>query len=412
MKSLLGIILFLCLFSLNAFALEPAINIVTYHPLGFRVDDTEQGQRVRRLLEKIQQLGVKVLILNVRGHMITGRGSEINSVIPESLRPEEEFHIRALAAYAKQKGMEVAFRPILLVVGPKGEFPYTEKGVTWWHGNIEPKDPVSWFNNYFKFHERYMMLAASVGAKWYSVGAEMHSMTSGLGSRKPKWRFGFPDKWVTFVNAAKERMHSHGVAVTYGANFTDQFVLENAKRTWGGELEQWRHDITFKPKSSKENLHQNNMRELWRSLDFLGLDFYRSLGKKTSKYPEAFEDLANHLTVQTRGFAQQIQKSVEQIAQATGVSKEVGLQEVGYRSVEKCFVSPYHYEGGTEPINYMHQAAAWEALLRASAEFGLYGVGIWQVLVDEDTDLLENRGFSPLGKQPVSEVFRRHFIVQ
>lgn len=138
------------------------MHVVTYQPLGYRVDDTEQGNRVRRLLGKIRALGVQVLIMDFRGRMVTGRSSDIDSVVPTELRPEEEYHIRAFVAYARSLGFEIAFRPIMLVVGPHWEFPYVEGKKTWWHGNIEPADPESWFKNYYAYHERYVKLAADI----------------------------------------------------------------------------------------------------------------------------------------------------------------------------------------------------------------------------------------------------------
>ena len=384
---------------------------MTYQPLGYRVDDTEQGNRVRRLLAKIRALGVQVLIMDFRGRMITGRSSDIDAVVPNELRPEEEYHIRAFVSYARSLGFEVAFRPILLVVGPHWEFPYVEGNKYWWHGNIEPSDIESWFQNYYAFHDRYVKLAADLHPKWYSLGSEMHSMTVGLGSRYRSWRFGFPAKWVQMIQQVRTIL-PRSTQLTYGINYTDQYVLENQQQTWGGEFEQWRHDITFAPQTSDEVRHQNDMRDLWRNLDFLGVDYYRALGSNKPTYPSDFATLADMLTTTTRKYAIDVRESRNQMSQATGAGREIAIQEVGYRSVDKCFVFPYHYEGGNEPINYIHQGAAWEALLRAVTDVPYYGVGIWQVLLDEDSDLKENPGFSPLGKEPLTSVLQKYFLNQ
>jgi hypothetical protein len=392
--------------------LESGINIITYQPTGFTVDpNSAQGQRVRRLIFRIKELGIQTLILNFRGVMYTGTTNEVSSVVPENLWREEENRVLELADYAKGLGLQVAFRPILLVVGPNGEFPYQENGFYWWHGVIRPSDPQSWFNSYFNFHARYMILAQKCQAAWYSVGAEMHSMTSGLGSRDPSRKLGYPDLWVEMIEKARPLLGN--TKITYGANYTDQYVLEEGRRTWGGELEQWRYYLTQNMNSPEEVEHQNNLRRLWQSLDFIGIDFYRSLGDEHTNYPADFTPLANLLDDATQSLSSDLSLVLQEIDSTMGLSKKLFIQEIGYRSVEKSFVKPYLYEGDNIPINYIHQAAAWEAILRSfwkPTTPMISGIGIWQVLLDDDTDMIVNGGFSPLGKEPSENVLKKYFI--
>ena len=187
-------VIFLFLLPLHTLAYptrEAATNIITYWPDGFRVDETSQGKRVRRLLGKIKALGMDTVIFNFRARMIGGTSSDIRSVVDLQDQPEEERLIEETAHYAQSIGLQVAFRPILLVVGPHGEFPYTENGFTWWHGNIRPANVATWFQSFFDYHCRYMRLAGKVNAVWYSVGAEMHSMTSAWAAAVP-----FPDSAI------------------------------------------------------------------------------------------------------------------------------------------------------------------------------------------------------------------------
>lgn len=405
-------LLMLVLSSLMAFAApDPAINIITYWPTGFTVNPaTVQGQRVQRILQKVRSLGIKTIILNFRGVMYTGTANEVSSVVPQDLWAQEEFEVRKLADYAKGLGMRVAFRPILLVVGPNYEFPYVVDGYYWWHGVINPTDPNAWFNSYFQFHERYMRLARDCDASWYSIGAEMHSMTSGLGSRDPARHFGYPELWIKMIEKARPLLGN--TKITYGANYTDQYVLENGNRTWGGELEQWRYYLTANLLTQQEQDHQKNLRLLWGALDFMGVDFYRSLGDSSTDYPTELSPLADLLEISTRNHAEDLRSLQRQITTATGYTRDLFLQEIGYRSVEKSFVKPYIYEGDNAPINFMHQAAAWEAVLRSfwiPQTPVVSGVGIWQVLVDEDTDLAPNGGFSPLGKPMTEKILRSYF---
>lgn len=406
--------LFLFIFSAASWAqvpMEAGVNIVTYDPLGFRVDNTVQGQRVRRLLEKIRALGIDVIIFNFRALMIRGTSSDIRPVVPVDLQGEEEAHLKEMVLYARSLGLDVAFRPIMLVVGPKGEFPYVDRGVSWWHGNIRPTNPTTWFQSFFSYHERYMKLAKEVGAKWYSFGAEMHSMTSGLGSRASSWRFGYPELWLQYLAKARQVL-GPSVKLTYGINYTDQYVLENGQRTWGGELRQWHYNLTFAAKTAKEKTHQTNLRNLWKGFDFIGIDYYRALGSPSKKYPDEYLDLILQLNSFSHFYAKDLDLMLTDIQKTTGVGLQLALQEVGYQSVEKCFTSPYSYEDGRTPVNYLHQAVAWDSLLSSLWQMPwpwMRGVGIWQVLMDDDSDLKINGGFSPLGKEPTEHVLKKYF---
>jgi hypothetical protein len=410
-------VLFLLIFvsSENIFATTSAgVDIVTYQPLGFRVDNTDQGQRVRRLFDKIKSLGIDTLIFNFRGYMVTGISSDIASMIPQDSQHTEEELITQTVQYARTLGFHVAFRPILLVIGPHGEFPYTdETGMTWWHGVIRPEKPDEWFANYFLFHQRYLQLAAKLQVDWYSVGAEMHSMTSGLGSRTPDWKFGFPDKWVELINKAREILGAK-TQITYGINYTDQYVLEDNNRTWGGEFEQWHAFMTKTPQDDLEAKHQQAMRSLWQALDFISIDFYRSLGSNSETYPDTFDELVNRLVQSQSMYSSALDQVMAEMNQVSQSNKLLCAQEIGYRSAEKSFVFPYAYEGDGAKINLLHQAAAWQAFLQvflASEKTGFLGFGTWQVLLDNDSDLDGNNdGFTPLGKPMTEKVFQSFLI--
>lgn len=399
----------------SVWALEGSIHLVTYQHTGFRVDETDQGLRMRRLLHKIHDIGISTLIFNFRGRMVGGRSSDIDSVTPLAERNLEEFHLKETIRYAKKLGFDIAIRPILLVVGPSWEFPYVEDGFTWWHGNIHPDDPAEWFEKYYLFHERYLRIASEVQAKWYSLGAEMHSITSGFGERNPSSPHGFPADWVKLVERARSIVGPL-VQLTYGVNYTDQYVLEEGQRSWGGEFEQWRYDMTFLARTQADIEHQLQMRKLWRSFDFIGLDFYRSLGKAQDEYPKVFSELSDKLYELSYSHIAHLYWAWSTMSQASGASPPMSLQEIGYASVENCFVAPYLYEDDKAKINYLHQAAAWDALLRAlTMQLPTGGwmreIGIWQVLVDDDTDLLPEGGFSPLGKPLTIDTLKKYLLL-
>lgn len=389
---------------------EAALHLVTYQSWGFTVDSTPQGQRVRRIILRAKDLGFTTVVFNFRGHMITGRSSDIRATVPVGEQATEHRLLLETAAFVRSQGLKVAFRPILLVVGPKGEFPYIENKYFWWHGVIAPRDPESWFANYFKFHERYMRLAKEARADWYSVGAEMHSMTSGLGAREPQRQLGYPGKWVELINKARSIL-GRDVKITYGINYTDQYVLANGQKTWGGELEQWRFFMTETFKSQSYLNHQRDLQALWQSLDIVGIDYYRAMASTTEKFATEHEALVRQLLPRTQSHASQLDNTLTEIALTLGSEKPLYFQEAGYRSVEKCFLDPSSYESDGGKYSLLHQAAAWDTFFRAYWEPQwpwMAGVGVWQVLVDEETSSVGDKGFTPFHKAPVEGILRRY----
>lgn len=407
------VFIFLSLSALVSYAQsrEMAVHLVTYQEWGFRVDESEQGLKNRDILNEVKRLGFDTVILNFRGHMITEKGNAIRNVVaPENQKQEMEF-LEKYAAYAQSLGLKVAIRPILLVVGPKGQFPWVHRGNYWWHGNIEPTNVDTWFESYFKFHEPYLRLAQKIGASWYSIGAEMHSMTSGLGERHSKKRFGHPGKWVSMIQKAKAILGS-ATALTYGINYTDQYIIANKQKIWGGELEQWRHDISADFKDSKSLSHQKAMRELWAQLDVVGIDYYRALGSKGSSYPrDDFDKLVVQLLPRAQSHASQLDTILTEIMLTVMDEKPLYFQEVGYRSVEKTFLDPSSYESDGGKLSHVHQAAAWETLFQAYWQPNwpwMRGFGMWQILVDDGITPSEDKGFTPLNKPLLEGVLRRN----
>lgn len=390
---------------------KAAIHLVTYQSWGFTVDTTPQGQRVRRIIERSKALGFKTVIFNFRGHMITGRSSDIRSTVPLSEQATEERLLLESAEYAKSLGMSVAFRPILLVVGPKGEFPYIENRKTyWWHGIIAPTNPTTWFEAYYKFHERYLKLAAKAGAEWYSIGAEMHSMTSGLGAREPSRPLGYPGKWAELVRRARNVLGPN-IQITYGVNYTDQYVIANGQKSWGGELEQWRFFMTEPFTTPSYVKHQKDLHDFWSQLDVIGIDYYRAIGSTNDRYGNEHSALVRQLLPRVQSHASQLDNILTEIAMTVGYERPLYFQEAGYRSVEKCFLDPSSYESDGGKFSLVHQAAAWDAFFKGYWEPQwpwMAGVGVWQVLVDEETNGATDTGFTPLGKKPVEDVLRFH----
>ncbi len=397
----------------GATAKESALHLVTYQSWGFTVDSTAQGQRVRRIVLRAKDLGFNTVVFNFRGHMITGKSSDIRSTVPVQEQETEQRLLLETVEFVRSLGMKVAFRPILLVVGPKGEFPYIENKYFWWHGVIAPRDPESWFANYFRFHERYLRLARLARAEWYSIGAEMHSMTSGLGAREPQRPLGYPAKWSEMIGKAREIL-GPDIRITYGINYTDQYVLANGRKTWGGELEQWRFFLTEPFKNRTYQNHQRDLQAFWQALDVIGIDYYRAMASSSEKFVVEHEALVRQLLPRVQSHASQLDNTLTEIAMIVGEEKPLYFQEVGYRSVEKCFLDPSSYESDGGKYSLLHQAAAWDTFFRSywvPQWPWMAGLAVWQVLVDEDTGTVSDKGFTPLLKAPTEEVFRQYLQV-
>jgi len=384
---------------------------MTYLPSGYTVGTSVQGERVKRILAMAAELGFRRVVLNFRGHMITGTGSEIRFSVSERERKLEDAQILETVSYAKSLGLSVFFRPILLVVGPKGEFPYELAGKTWWHGNIEPRDPVRWFESYFQFHRRYLELAAKAKVEWYSIGAEMHSMTSGLGGDLlPRKGLGYPERWVELLKKARLIVGT-STKISYGVNYTDQAVRERGQKIQGGELEQWRYFLVEAFTDPRLQAHQKYMRALWTSLDSVGLDYYRALAASAGNYPNSLGPLSDLLLQRTRSHALQLDNTLTEISLTLGSEKSIFFEEVGYRSVTDGFLRPATYEHRPGVFNELHQAAAWQAFFRAYWVPNwnwMSGVAVWQVLVDQEPLVPGHTGFSPLGKPMTEGVLRTY----
>lgn len=395
----------------SAAGAKKAMNLSTYQSWGYTVDSSPQGQRVRHLLLRLRELGFNHLTFNIRAHMVTGRSHEIRSAIPLAEQATEERLLADTIAHAHRLGFTTGLRPILLVVGPRGEFPYTADAETWWHGIIEPREPAKWFEAWGAFHERYLALARRTGMRSYTIGAELHSMTTGLGERRRKRPRGYPALWSRFASMARERL-GPGVEIIYDWNYTDQYVLADGLKRWGGELEQLRWELTRKAKSDDDRRFQQDLGEFVRGLDVIGVDMYRALASRSMTPPKDHGKLVALLKDRADAHATQLDTLLLDLEIATGFAKPLELKELGYRSVEKSFLDPSAYESEGGKLSVAHQAAAWEAIFLSFWTPGwpwFGGLHVWETNVDREHDSARDRGFSPLGKPESEAVFKRFF---
>lgn len=388
-----------------------AMSLTTYQSWGYTVDSTPQGARVRGLILRLKALGFNHLTFNVRAKMVTGTTDTIISFVPPHQQSTEERLLEETIEFAHSYGMTTGLRPILLVVGPRGEFPYSKSGVTWWHGNIAPGNPSLWFQSLRSFHERYLNLAKRKGVAQYTIGAELHSMVTGLGERRPKVPRGHPQLWTDFARYAKSVVGST-TQIAYDINYTDQYVLEDGVKKLGGEFEQFRYEMTKPVRSAEDTEFQNQLIGFWKQLDIIGVDMYRALASRSSGHSSDLTKLSQSLKTRADSHATQIDTSLLEIESVTGVFKKLELKEIGYRSTVASFVNPAAYESSGGTLSVLHQAAAWQALLAAFLvpQWPWFsGVHVWETNVDRDHLNPKDLGFSPLGKPLSEDVFRELF---
>ncbi len=157
----------------------------------------------------------------------------------------------------------------------------------------------------------------------------------------------------------------------------------------------------FQSSNSSRNESSKKSAGAVAQFDFIGIDYYRALGVASRKYPSGeneYLELLGLLNEYSFSHARDLDGILSDAFRVTGVNQFLALQEVGYQSVERCFIAPYAYEDDRAKINNVHQAVAWDSLLNSlwtAAWPWFRGVGVWQVLLDDDSDLQDNGGFSP-----------------
>ena len=386
---------------------------------GFLLDASPTGAKTdaQNAVDQIKRLGSKHVEINVRATMITGQGTELIPVTPPSERSNELRRIVRLVQYIHSQGMTAGLRPIFFVVGPNGEFPYTEKladGKTkiWWHGNIQPSDPNRWFESFRTYMDAYISVANFAKADEFTIGAELYSMTVGVEDQWKEYPYGFPGRWLTLLRYVKTKLPR--ARIMYDINFTDDSSSESGFEKSGGELERWRYRLVdlANPTRPEEKQIWDDLIAFWKELDAPGIDMYRSLASPDQRIPRDYPSLVKLLKQRTDSYASQLDTALTEIAMVTGVEKKVFFKEIGYRSVEKGFIDPFIYASEHGQVNSAHQAAAYEAFLKSFWEakwpwFG--GVSFWDVAVDPSKKGPMDLGFSPLGKKQTEDLILKDF---
>ena len=378
----------------------------SYFPL-----ENHQKTPAHVALDQIKNLGFSHAVLNIRAHMHGPRTADIVLVTASADEQKELQGLSELIAYGHSLGMTIGLRPIVLVLGPKGEFPYQEGDHLWWHGNINPNDRTKWFDAFEKFVLHYAEGLRSSGLDEFTIGAEMQSMMVGMGSGDSAYLMGQPERWLSLFKKIKA-IHPQA-NVTYDINFPETLVpLTN---NIGGEFERWRHLIVDLQNTRDSNLQlkRQALISLWTQMDFVGLDFYRYLSKSSQNLPKDFDTLVARLTPTVLSHATQIDNALADISLIIGTDKQLAIIEIGYRSVNYCFINPASYSDSGGNLNIMHQAASYKAIANGFLKPQwpwLRGIYFWDISVNPELNGPTDAGFSPLGKNQTLQVIEDDYV--
>lgn len=307
--------------------------------------------------------------------------------------------------------MTVGFRPLLLVLGPNGEFPYKEGAHLWWHGNINPKDQNKWFDAFENFLLHYARGLQGSGLDEFTIGAEMQSMMVGMGQGEQAYLLGKPERWLKILRAVRA-LHPNA-KLTYDINFPETLVpLTN---TIGGEFERWRHIIVDLETTTSPDLQERrqSLISLWREMDFIGIDFYRYLATSSKNLPAELNALTDRITPIAMSHASQIDNSISEIAMVTGIEKPIAIKEIGYKSTPYSFINPAAYSSDNGKLNITHQAAAYKAISNAFLKARwpwLYGIYFWDISTSPNLKGPNDTGFSPVGKAETLKVIQEDYV--
>jgi hypothetical protein len=379
-------------------------------------DPAQITEAQKRVLEA-KGLGARHIILNVRATMKGGRSNEITPVTPPSDRAAEARRMTRLIRFIQAQGMTVGLRPIFFVVGPNGQFPYTEvlpdgTKKDWWHGNIQPSDPDRWFESFRVYLDSYLLIARAANVDEFTIGAELYSMTVGIEDQWLKHPYGFPGRWLELLRYVRSKLPK--AQLMYDINFTDDSVDGKSLRKAGGEIERWRYRIAdlANPTDPAQEAVWKDLVAFWNELDAIGIDMYRSLASRDEDLSNlGFDALTSLLKQRADSYASQLDTILTEISIYTGKDKPVIFKEVGFRSVERGMIDPFAY-AGSGVYNEMHQAASYKALLEslwAPSWPWFAGICFWDLPIDPAHHGQRDVGFSPVGKPLTERVIREYF---
>lgn len=418
MKFILAALVFLIFFSAQANQIK-GFNLTEDGTLEFDANpDSQPKTEAQIAVDNAKALGANHIVLNVRAKMEGPTAVDLISLTGAGSVTQEARKMNALIKYIQAQGLTAGIRPIFFVVGPNGEFPYTEilpdgSEKVWWHGNIQPAYPDRWFENFQLYLDRYLTIARLTKVEEFTIAAELYSMTVGIEDQWAEHPHGFPGRWNQLLKYVRGKLGAD-VRIMYDINFTDDTDLSTAVSRSGGELERWRYRLVDLAESNnpEEQLIWEQLLEFWNGLDAIGIDMYRSLAFSSDQIPEDYDDLVNLLSRRALSYANQLDVTLLEISIYAGETKPAILKEVGFRSVHNAFIDPFTYATSLGQLDIVHQAAGYEGLFKGFWEpnFEWFsGFVFWDIPLTPSLHGPMDRGFSPVGKPETEAVIKRYF---
>ncbi len=244
-------------------------------------------------------------------------------------RTPDAAHVRTLIRAARSRGLVVSLKPHIDL--DTGE----------WRGYLDPANPEAWFASYRNFLFPWLDLAEAEGVDLFLVGTEFRS----LSHRDSDWRDVIADCRARFSGR-----------LTYAATYQEAFAIE-----------------------------------FWRSLDFLGVDFYETVAGVDD--PDSA-----HIAARWEFYIQEL----EELAALRG--RPVLFTEIGYRSIDGAGRRPYDFETlGTVDLD--EQADLYRGALEATRDLEWFAGIFWWNWLARGRGGLTNHDFTPRDK-PAEEVTR------
>ena len=214
------------------------------YPLAVSANPSKPSAAQVAVLEA-KRLGANHIVINPRALMVGPFSNELIPVrTPGESNRDMTMRLVEFMKWVKKQNLTTQIRPIFFVVKDVQSMAvYTteENGVKkiWWHGNIQPKDPNAWFDSFKAYQDMYLLVAKLAKVDFYTIGAELYSMTVGIEDVWKEFPHGFPKYWNQLLDYARAKLPPT-TKIMYDANFTDDTANSDGLNASGGEVERWR----------------------------------------------------------------------------------------------------------------------------------------------------------------------------
>ncbi|MEM9920348.1 MAG: hypothetical protein AAF990_19785 [Bacteroidota bacterium] len=304
---------------------------------GYSGYDGYGSQKSLESLQKIRSYRSNAIAIVPYSYMQNPTRPDFIGIRRRAFSETDEGVIHA-AANARQLQMKVILKPHIWIGGGH------------WPGDVKMASEAEWQQWFVHYH------------RWiahYALLAEIHQMdVLCIGTELVRTTLERPQDWKRIIRCIRSLYSGQ---LTYAAN-------------WGEEFEQ---------------------NEIWRELDYIGLDCY---------YPLSKSDTATDAELKA-GFQQSIQK-IERIQKK--YNKPILFTEIGFRSKKAPWKDP-HAGSRRDGYNGEHQSRCYQIVFESLQDKSwCQGILWWKFPSYLDYDQRTNAGFSPCGK-PAEEVVKEWF---